>query len=404
MSKCFSEPFCSPSPHQAGDAIHGTYFPHIDGLRTFAVLAVVLYHLQEGICPGGYTGVDIFFVISGYLIGGGLIRGLKEGTFSLTSFYLRRIRRIMPAYFCLIAVVLAFGCVVLDCDDLRTLGRTVRSSALFITNIYFSRTTGDYFSPAAEENPLLNLWSLSVEEQFYLMIPLTLWLLWKFREKAVKPVLWGALGLSFFAAVCHMGHLEHNKAFYLLYCRAWELLAGCLLALAPAAGQNRGAGWLRAAGWAGILLPFACYTPSTPFPGYTAIPSVAGAALLIRYGNHGWSGRILRHPLSTGIGKISYSLYLVALAGYRVLDVHLLRRMRSLGLCGNVPSLPSSGFPLLEIRGNSLQDDRLMAKSPKSVSGHGSRVPHAGTCRRMAQMDGRRAGLLACSGQQHGIP
>ena len=194
MSKCFSETFCSPSPHQAGDAIHGTYFPHIDGLRTFAVLAVVLYHLQEGICPGGYAGVDIFFVISGYLIGGGLIRGLKEGTFSLTSFYLRRIRRIMPAYFCLIAAVLAFGCVVLDCDDLRTLGRTVRSSALFITNTYFSRTTGDYFSPAAEENPLLNLWSLSVEEQFYLMIPLTLWLLWKFREKAVKPVLWGGAG------------------------------------------------------------------------------------------------------------------------------------------------------------------------------------------------------------------
>lgn len=191
MSKCFSETFCSPSPHQAEGAIHGTYFPHIDGLRTFAVLAVVLYHLQEGICPGGYAGVDIFFVISGYLIGGGLIRSLKEGTFSVTSFYLRRIRRIMPAYFCLIAAVLAFGCVVLDCDDLRTLGRTVRSSALFITNTYFSRTTGDYFSPAAEENPLLNLWSLSVEEQFYLMIPLTLWLLWKFREKAVKPVLWG---------------------------------------------------------------------------------------------------------------------------------------------------------------------------------------------------------------------
>ena len=194
MSKCFSETFCSPSPHQAGGAIHGTYFPHIDGLRTFAVLAVVLYHLQEGICPGGYAGVDIFFVISGYLIGGGLIRNLKEGTFSLTSFYLRRIRRIMPAYFCLIAAVLAFGCVVLDCDDLRTLGRTVRSSALFITNTYFSRTTGDYFSPAAEENPLLNLWSLSVEEQFYLMIPLTLWLLWKFRGKSRQTRSMGGAG------------------------------------------------------------------------------------------------------------------------------------------------------------------------------------------------------------------
>ena len=108
MNKCLSENFCSPSLHQAGNAAHGTYFPHIDGLRTFAVLAVVLYHLQEWICPGGYTGVDIFFVISGYLIGGGLVRSLKEGNFSLSSFYYRRIRRIMPAYFCLIAVVLAF--------------------------------------------------------------------------------------------------------------------------------------------------------------------------------------------------------------------------------------------------------------------------------------------------------
>ena len=217
MNKCLSENFCSPSLHQAGNAAHGTYFPHIDGLRTFAVLAVVLYHLQEWICPGGYTGVDIFFVISGYLIGSGLVRSLKEGNFSLSSFYYRRIRRIMPAYFCLIAVVLAFGCVVLACDDLRTLGRTVRSSALFITNIYFSRTAGNYFSPAAEENPLLNLWSLSVEEQFYLTIPLALWLLWKFRKNAVKPVLCGALALSLFAAVYHMGNLEHNKAFYLLH-------------------------------------------------------------------------------------------------------------------------------------------------------------------------------------------
>lgn len=238
-----------PPFHQTGNTAHGAYLPRIDGLRTFAVLAVVLYHLLEWACPGGYTGVDIFFVISGYLIGGGLVRSLKEDSFSLSSFYCRRIRRIMPAYFCLIAVVLAFGCVMLDCDDLRTLGRTVRSSALFITNTYFSRTAGDYFSPAAEENPLLNLWSLSVEEQFYLAIPLTLWLLWKFRKNAVAPVLCGALALPLFAAVHHMEHLEHNKAFYLLYSRAWELLAGCLLALAPAAAeQGRGRSWLRLAG------------------------------------------------------------------------------------------------------------------------------------------------------------
>ena len=127
-----------------------------------------------------------------------------------------------------------------------------------------------------------------MEEQFYLAIPLTLWLLWKFRKNSVAPVLCGALALSLFAAVHHMGHLEHNKAFYLLYCRAWELLAGCLLALAPAAAeQGRGRNWLRLAGWAGILLPFACYNASTPFPGYAAIPSVAGATLLIRYGSHG---------------------------------------------------------------------------------------------------------------------
>ena len=319
MNKCLSENFCSPSLQQAGNAAHGTYFPHIDGLRTFAVLAVVLYHLQEWICPGGYTGVDIFFVISGYLIGSGLVRSLKEGNFSLSSFYYRRIRRIMPAYFCLIAVVLAFGCVVLACDDLRTLGRTVRSSALFITNIYFSRTAGNYFSPAAEENPLLNLWSLSVEEQFYLTIPLALWLLWKFRKNAVKPVLCGALALSLFAAVYHMGNLEHNKAFYLLHCRAWELLAGCLLALAPAATeQGRGIRWLRLAGWAGILLPFACYSSSTPFPGYTAIPSVAGTALLIRYGSHGWPGQHgHRQNLLLPVP--------VALARHRVLDLLLLQ-------------------------------------------------------------------------------
>lgn len=290
---------------------HHTYFPHIDGLRTFAVLSVILYHLEECICPGGYTGVDIFFVISGYLIGGGLIHSLKQQTFSFSSFYYRRIRRIMPAYFCLISVVMVVGCLILDCDDLRTMGRTIRSSALFITNTYFSRTAGDYFSPTAEENSLLNLWSLSVEEQFYLIIPITLWLLWKLRQKITLPVLWGILILSFFSTVYYMGHGENNKAFYLILCRSWELLAGCLLAFIPLhTGQSKNLIWLRLAGWAGILLPFICYTSATRFPGFTAIPTIVGSALLIRYGNHGWTGLILKHPISIGIGKISYSLYL----------------------------------------------------------------------------------------------
>lgn len=311
MNKCISENFCSPSSRQGGNFIHGTYFPHIDGLRTFAVLSVVLYHLQEWLCPGGYTGVDIFFVISGYLIGGGLVRSLKENSFSLTSFYCRRIKRIMPAYFCLIAVVLAFGCFVLDCDDLRSLGRTVRSSTLFITNIYFNRTTGDYFSPATEENPLLNLWSLSVEEQFYLVIPLALLFMWKTRRSALMAAVCGTMLLSLCVATYQMDMVEQSKAFYLLPGRAWELLAVCLLALAPAvADKTRGKGLLALAGWTGILAPFACYTSSTLFPGYTALPSVAGAVLLIRYGSDGWSGRILKHPVCTGIGKISYSLYL----------------------------------------------------------------------------------------------
>lgn len=220
MDKCISENFCSPSSRQGGNFIHGTYFPHIDGLRTFAVLSVVLYHLQEWLCPGGYTGVDIFFVISGYLIGGGLVRSLKENSFSLTSFYCRRIKRIMPAYFCLIAVVLAFGCFVLDCDDLRSLGRTVRSSTLFITNIYFNRTTGDYFSPATEENPLLNLWSLSVEEQFYLVIPLALLFMWKTRRSALMAAVCGTMLLSLCIAAYQMDMVEQSKAFYLLPGRA----------------------------------------------------------------------------------------------------------------------------------------------------------------------------------------
>ena len=146
--------------------IRGKYYPHIDGLRAFAVLSVLIYHAFPALFPGGFIGVDVFFVISGYLITKGLLKDLDEKTYSIASFYVRRIRRIFPAYLSVVAFTLITGIVVYYGPELLTLAKTALCSSVFLANIYFERNS-DYFSPNAHENPLLNLWSLSVEEQFY---------------------------------------------------------------------------------------------------------------------------------------------------------------------------------------------------------------------------------------------
>ncbi len=312
--------------------IQREYCPHIDGIRALAVLPVVMFHLLAALCPGGFAGVDVFFVISGYLITGGILRDLENGHFTVRGFYHRRIRRIIPAYFGLVAGVFIIGCAVYYCVPLRELADASVAGTLFSANLYSWVQNGDYFAPNAHEKPLMHLWSLSVEEQFYLLIPLLCATLWKFRRHWVAPVLATIAVLSFSSAVHAIATGRQNSAYFLTQYRAWELLAGSLLALLPVWREPRAAfaaagspakrngafqpGWtsrqalLAAAGLLMVLSPYAWLSSTTPFPGVAALSSVLGAALLLRYGQTGWINHLLSWRPFVFTGKISYSLYL----------------------------------------------------------------------------------------------
>ena len=297
--------------------IHGAYFPHIDGIRALAVLPVLFYHVYASLCPGGFAGVDVFFVISGYLITGGILRDLRSERFSIQNFYHRRIRRILPAYFVMIAAVFLAGCVFYYSTLLKNLGDASVMGSLFSANFYYLIVGQDYFSPSVKESPLLHLWSLSIEEQFYLFIPLLCFGIWKFRPRWVAPVLSVIAVLSLAGAVQAVGNGKHGAAFYLLHFRAWELLAGSLLAMLPAISstmlleqRSRIIALLPWAGLVLVFLPYALLSSSSPFPGLAVLPSVVGTGLLIRYAQMGWVHRFLSSRLLVGVGKISYSLYL----------------------------------------------------------------------------------------------
>lgn len=286
------------------------YVPHIDGLRCLAILPVVLFHYFPKLCPGGFVGVDVFFVISGYLITGGILSDLSREAFSIRDFYVRRIKRIVPAYLVLIVFVLAAGFLRYPLQLFQSVCRTVEYSVLFATNLYFNAGAG-YFEIEAHSNPLLNLWSLGVEEQFYLVVPVGIWALWRARKGGVLFPLGVLCALSFAACVAAQGRGAMQYAFYMLPCRAWELLAGGILAALPAvAEKTRHGAWWAAAGAAAVLAPCFLYDGQTRFPGVAALPVVAGAVLLIRYGNRGAAGAALSHRAAVGIGKVSYSLYL----------------------------------------------------------------------------------------------
>ncbi|HEY1380945.1 MAG TPA: acyltransferase family protein [Gemmataceae bacterium] len=293
-----------------------SYRRDVDGLRAVAVLSVVLCHAGLGL-PGGFVGVDVFFVISGYLITGLILKDLRAETFSLADFWERRVRRIVPALLTVTAVTLVAGWFLLMPEAYASLGKSVAGLTLLISNVQFWRDT-DYFAAAAREKPLLHTWSLAVEEQFYLLVPLALLLLARGRLlKRGWPLLTLAMMASFGLSVYGMrGHAD--ATFYLLPTRAWELFAGCLLAFLPAARPGRPAlrkELLAGAGLALILVPCFLYDEKTPFPGLGALPPVVGTALLI------WVGRdasarlplvnrgLARNPF-VFVGLISYSLYL----------------------------------------------------------------------------------------------
>lgn len=288
------------------------YRPEIDGLRAIAVLAVVLFHARLGPFTGGYVGVDIFFVISGFLITSIIVREIESGAFSFAGFYERRIRRIFPALFVVIAATFVAGWFILTPKDYQDFARSAMHTTVFTSNFLFNNRAG-YFAPAAETQPLLHTWSLAVEEQFYLIAPIALLCLHRLSARS-RLILFSVLLLMSLAVAEYGVRREWPSAFYLLPARAWELMLGMALALGflPAIASRGLSEIMGLAGLGLIASTIAGYTSQTPFPGVAAIIPCLGAALIIC--STSTQPTAVRSLVSwspvVGIGKISYSLYL----------------------------------------------------------------------------------------------
>lgn len=289
-----------------------TYRPDIDGLRAIAVLAVVFYHFGVGGLRGGFVGVDIFFVISGFLITGIISRELSERRFSFARFYERRIRRLFPALFVMLAVVAILAWFVFLPTDLILLGKSTLATVLFSSNIFFWQNSG-YFDTSSELNPLLHTWSLAVEEQFYFAFPVFLTVASRVNRKLVVPLVWATVLLTLGMCIA-LQRYAPAATFYLSPFRAWELGVGALLALRgvsliESAALREGASWFGLVLVAGsiMLIP-----AGTGFPGWYATFPVLGTALLLHAGSSGSS--VVTRFLSTRplvlVGLMSYSLYL----------------------------------------------------------------------------------------------
>lgn len=288
------------------------YRPAIDGLRALAVLPVIFFH---GGVPGfgrGYVGVDVFFVISGYLITSLIATELKSGRFDLAAFYERRARRILPALFFVVLCTLPLAWVLLLPDDLERFAKSVVAVPLFLSNVYFWRSTG-YFDTAAEWQPLLHTWSLAVEEQYYLAFPL---LMLAAKSARGRTVMLATLCAASLALAAWGTTSKPAAAFYLFPTRAWELLAGGLLAIAPRRAEfalHRKAvdDLLALAGLVLVVSGLASFPPGLALHGPPALLPVAGSMLLIACAVPGtWTARFLSWRPLVGLGLISYSAYL----------------------------------------------------------------------------------------------
>ena len=294
---------------------HHHYRPDIDGLRAIAVLAVVLHHLSAPLLPGGYVGVDVFFVISGYLITSIISREMAEGRFSFASFYERRARRIFPALFAMLAATLVASYTLLLPSDMMSTLRAALGTVFFGSNIVFWREMKEGYFAATDLalNPLLHTWSLSVEEQFYVFFPVLLLLCYRFTRQQVVPVLLFSAMVSLVGAALLVSS-KSVAVFFLSPFRAWELLAGSLLALhtVPPLRSRMLRELIAAAGLLAIVVACFVYDGGTTFPGLAALAPVLGTAALIHAGASGPSlaARLLQLPPMVWVGLISYSLYL----------------------------------------------------------------------------------------------
>ncbi len=287
------------------------YRADVDGLRAIAVLSVVGFHAFPDWVKGGFVGVDIFFVISGFLISGILFGALDAGRFSLAEFYSRRARRLFGALCFVLIATLAAGWFLLVAEDYKALGLHVAGGAAFAANLLEWHESG-YFANAAETRPLLHLWSLGVEEQFYLAWPAAVYLAWR-RRLGVLLLVASALIASFVVNVASV-RTDTIAAFYAPQSRAWELMAGSLLAWVAMRRPRSHEGMGDVAAWAGIALVAAAIlevNKESAFPGWWAVLPTAGTSLLIAAGSNAWVNRtVLAHPSMRFFGLISYPLYL----------------------------------------------------------------------------------------------
>jgi peptidoglycan/LPS O-acetylase OafA/YrhL len=293
------------------------YRREIDGIRAIAVVPVILFHAGFERFSGGYVGVDVFFVISGYLITSIIIGDLDTGKFSLVGFYERRVRRILPALFFVLLACLPFAWFWLSPDDLKRFSEDLAAVSVFASNIEFWREA-NYFDGPAALKPLLHTWSLAVEEQYYVLFPILLIACWRFGTRALFGLMIVLAVASL--AVAQWASIRHPAfAFYFLPTRGWELLIGAIAALyhfvspekktAPAEPAVA-----ELAGFAGlVLIAYAVFAfdSNTPFPGVYALAPTVGTVLLILFATtKNMVGRLLGHPILVGIGLISYSAYL----------------------------------------------------------------------------------------------
>ena len=313
------EPNKNVLPPASGKMSHPNYRPDIDGLRAIAVLSVVTFHAFPTFLKGGFVGVDIFFVISGYLISSIIIKSAKNSTFSFIDFYLRRIKRIFPALITVLVFSFFIGWLLLFQDELSSLGKHIRAGASFISNFVLWNESG-YFDSESHAKPLLHLWSLGIEEQFYIFWPLILWFFWRTKIKM-------SVGISVFFLISlglNFNNFQINPVanFYSPQTRFWELLAGALLANYQINNLDRNSdnsgkddlifkNFVAITGLLLLVSSLILISEENSFPGYWALLPVLGAVFLIFSGPNTFvSKKILSHKFLVWIGLISYPLYL----------------------------------------------------------------------------------------------
>jgi peptidoglycan/LPS O-acetylase OafA/YrhL len=290
------------------------YRKEIDGLRAIAVLPVILFHAGFEAFKGGYVGVDVFFVISGYLITTIILSDYEKGNFSLVNFYERRARRILPALFFVIFACIPFAWLWLSPSDMKDFSQSLIAITVFASNILFWRESG-YFDTTAELKPLLHTWSLAVEEQYYVIFPLLMMVFWKFGKRWILVT----LSLVFVASLLLAEWSTTAKpaaAFYLLPTRAWEMLIGAFAAFYLSQSNpvksriiiKEIGGWI---GLSFIIYAVLVYSKETPFPGFYALIPTIGAVLIILFSTEQTTvGKFLGNKAFVGMGLISYSAYL----------------------------------------------------------------------------------------------